>query len=68
MEQVTLSPEYEVLIPEKIREKLGLRPGQKLEAFAYGGHVQLVPVKSASELRGFLGEIDIEIKRDPERY
>lgn len=68
MEQVTLSPKYQVVIPKKIREKLGLKPGQKLEAIEYNGLVQLVPVKTAKDLRGFLGDIDIDIEREPDRY
>ena len=34
MTVVTVSPRYQVVIPEDVREKLKARPGQKVAAFA----------------------------------
>ena len=51
---VTLSPKYQVVIPREIREKLGLKPGQKLEVMAFEGRIELIPVRPIGELRGFL--------------
>lgn len=65
--QVTVSPKFQVVIPKKIREALGLRPGQKVEAIQYGNRIELVPVRPISEARGFLAGIDSEVEREPDR-
>lgn len=65
--QVTVSPKFQVVIPKKIRESLGLRPGQKVEAIQYGNRIELVPVRPISEARGFLAGIDSEVEREPDR-
>ena len=57
-----LSSKYQVVIPEGVREALDLKPGAEIEVIAKGGIAYLVPVKSASELRGALkgklGKVD----------
>lgn len=65
--QVTVSPKFQVVIPKKIRESLGLRPGQKVEAIQYGNRIELVPVRPIAEARGFLAGIDTEVEREPDR-
>ncbi|TVR58358.1 MAG: AbrB/MazE/SpoVT family DNA-binding domain-containing protein [Gemmatimonadales bacterium] len=52
MSLVTVSSKYQVVIPKDVREKLGIRPGQKVEAFAVGNRVELVPVESIRTFRG----------------
>ena len=64
METVTISPKFQVVIPKSIREQLGLVPGQKVQAIAYGGRVELVPVRPAQELRGILRGLDTSVMRD----
>ena len=67
MNTVTLSPKYQVVIPKAIRELLSLRPGQKIQAIVYQNRIELIPVKSAKKMRGFLKGIDTEVKRDGDR-
>lgn len=67
MDAVTISPKFQVVIPKRIREDLHLQPGQKVQAIEYGNRVELVPVKPARELRGFLRGIDTDVPREPER-
>ena len=67
MGTVTISPKFQVVIPKEIREKLGLTPGQKIQAIAYGDRIELIPVRPASELRGFLKGIDTRVQRDSDR-
>ena len=67
METVTLSPKFQVVIPLEIREALGLKPGQKVHAMEIDGRIELVPVRSARELRGFLKGLDSRVPRDPDR-
>ena len=67
MTTVTISPKYQVVIPKEIREKLKLKPGQKVQAIAYEGRIELIPVRPAREMRGFLEGIDTTVEREPDR-
>ena len=64
---VTVSSKYQVVIPKDVRERLRIRPGQKVEAFAVGGRVELVPIRPISEMRGFLKGMDPNFEREPDR-
>jgi AbrB family looped-hinge helix DNA binding protein len=67
MSVVTVSPKYQVVIPREIRDALGLEPGQKVQAFQYQNRVELIPVRSVRELRGFLEGIDTSVPRERDR-
>ena len=67
MSTVTLSPKYQVVIPKAIREQLGLKPGQKIQAFAYGDRIELIPIRPIAEARGFLKGIDTSIEKEDDR-
>ena len=67
MVTVKLSSKFQVVIPRAVRNRLGLRPGMKLQVVEYEGRVEFLPVKKASELRGFLGAIDTTIDREADR-
>ena len=67
MATVTVSSKYQVVIPKDVRDRLRLRPGQKVEAFALGGRIELVPVRPIEEMRGFLRGMDPNFEREPDR-
>ena len=67
METLTISPKFQVVIPKAIRERLGLSPGQKLQAVLYGDRIELIPIEPARRLRGFLKGIDTAVAREPDR-
>lgn len=67
MQTVTISPKYQVVIPKEIRERLGLLPGQKVQAIAYGGRIELLPVRPARQMKGFLKGIDTKVEREGDR-
>lgn len=67
METVTISPKYQIVIPKAIRTQLGLRPGQKVQAIAYQGRIELVPVRPARQLRGFARGINTSVPRERDR-
>ncbi len=67
MTTVTVSPKYQVVIPQAAREALGIRPGQKIQVIAYEGRLEFVPVAKARKLRGLLRGIDTSVPRDRDR-
>mgnify|MGYP003410593372 FL=1 len=67
MTTVTVSPKYQVVIPKEVRQALGIKAGEKLDAIPYRGHIALVPVRSIKSGRGFLKGIDTEVSRDDDR-
>jgi len=64
MTVVTVSSKYQVVIPKDVRERLGLSPGQKVEALAVGGRVELVPIEPIERLRGFLKGMSSKLERE----
>ncbi len=67
MQTVTISPKFQVVIPKKIRERLQLTPGQKVQAIVYEGRIELIPLRPMKEMRGFLKGIDTDVERDADR-
>jgi len=67
MGRVTISPKFQIVIPKEIREKLGLSPGQRVEAIAYEDRIELIPLRPIRQMRGFLKGIDTSIKREADR-
>lgn len=67
MDTVTLSPKFQVVIPQPIREALNLRAGEKLRVLRYAGRVEFLPVRPVQEMRGFLRGMDTTIEREPDR-
>lgn len=63
---VTVSSKYQIVIPKDVRDRLRIEPGQKVEAFAVGGRIELVPVRPIAEMRGFLRGIP-DFEREPDR-
>ena len=64
MTTVTVSPRFQVVIPLAIREALGIRPGQKVEAIQYHDRIELIPVRPMRKGRGLLKGIDTSVPRD----
>jgi len=67
MPAVTVSPKYQVVIPRPVRERLQLRPGQKMQVVEYEGRVELIPERDIRELRGFVKGIDTAFDREADR-
>jgi AbrB family looped-hinge helix DNA binding protein len=51
MTAVTLSSEFQVVIPENVRSKLNLQPGQKLVVIEKDGVVHLIPLRPIRVVR-----------------
>ena len=67
MDVVTISPKFQVVIPRDIRERLGLEPGQKVQALAYENRIELIPIRPLKSMRGFLLGIDTTVRRHRDR-
>ncbi len=63
MQTVTLSPKFQVVIPQTVREALGLRPGEKFQVVSYDGRIELIPVRRMKQSRGFLKGMTANIDR-----
>ncbi len=66
MPQVTVSPKYQVVIPESVRNRLGIKPGEKLEVISFDNRIEFVRVPAPGELRGFLKGFDATFQREKE--
>ena len=67
MEAVKISPKYQVVIPKKLREALNLRPGQQVQMVAFENRIEMIPVRTISEMKGFLKGIDTVVEREIDR-
>jgi AbrB family looped-hinge helix DNA binding protein len=63
---VTVSPDFQVVIPKEIRESMDIKPGMKFEVLSHKGRIELIPVKDIRELRGILKGMGVTIERDEE--
>ena len=53
---VKLSSKFQVVIPERVREALGLRPGAMIDVIAKGHVAYLVPVPTMQKVRSLTGK------------
>jgi AbrB family looped-hinge helix DNA binding protein len=67
MSRVKVSPKYQIVIPQKVRDALHLKPGQRIQVILYGNRIELIPERKISEMRGFLKGIDKRINRSEDR-
>ena len=64
---VPISRKHQVVIPRAVREQLELAPGQQMQVLAYDDCVELIPMRSATTLRGFLKGTDTTVERNADR-
>lgn len=66
MDTVTVSPKFQVVIPQKVRRMLGVKRGQKMTVLAYDNRIVLIPIRPIQEARGSLKGMDAAIEREEE--
>ncbi len=67
MNVLTISSDYHIVLPPKVRQSLHLQPGQQLQVVLYDGRIELIPLVTIKEMRGFLKGIDTPIEREGDR-
>lgn len=63
---VTLSSKYQIVIPQDVRKKIDLKPGQKIVVVEKDGVVHLIPQRPIKEMRGFVKGVDTRKLRNEE--
>ena len=66
MGAVTVSSKFQVVIPQEVRAKLDVKPGQKIVVIEKDGVVHLIPQKPIREMRGFVKGLDVQDLRNEE--
>jgi AbrB family looped-hinge helix DNA binding protein len=54
MTYTSVSSKYQVVIPKEVRERLVMKPGQKLIVYERGGVIYLIPQVPLKSLKGCL--------------
>lgn len=49
-----ISPKYQIVIPKKIRQRLDLKPGQRLNVIEKNGHIEIRPILTPDQLIGIM--------------
>jgi AbrB family looped-hinge helix DNA binding protein len=66
MATVKVSSKYQIVIPQDVRERIELKPGQDVVIIEKDGVIHVIPLKPMKEMRGFAKGIDTTNLRDEE--
>ena len=64
MPQVKVSKRFQVMIPRKVREALGIHEGQRVSVIPIDGVIEIVPDRDLSEMEGAFPELTLDDIRD----
>ncbi len=67
MNTVTVSSKFQVVIPKKIREDIGLKVGTVMEVITYGTRIEFVPIQPIKNLKGLFKGLNTDIEREDDR-
>jgi len=67
MQTITISPKFQVVIPQRVRESMGLRSGEKAHVISFRNRIEIIPLRDVRKLRGYLNGIDTSFERDADR-
>jgi AbrB family looped-hinge helix DNA binding protein len=67
MKPVTVSPKFQIVIPEEVRESQGIQPGQKVRVIVFDGSIHIVPLRPLEEMEGILKGVVNDFEREPGR-
>jgi len=66
MATVKVSAKYQIVIPQDVRERIELTPGQEVVIIEKDGVIHVIPQKPIKEMRGFIKGTDTSQLRDEE--
>lgn len=64
METVTVSPMYQAVIPERVREEFHIRAGDRMAVIVKHGILHYVPVRPFDQTKGMTPGLDTKGLRD----
>jgi AbrB family looped-hinge helix DNA binding protein len=64
---VTISPKFQVVIPQRVREAMGLRSGEKAHVISFRNRIEIIPLRDIRKLRGYLSGIQTSFEREADR-
>ena len=64
MEAVTVSSKYQVVIPQDVRERAGIKPGDRMVVLQKGDVIYLVRVGDIKSRKGFAKGVSLKGVRD----
>lgn len=56
MDIVTVSPKFQVVIPQSVRDRVGIKPGERMIVMERGNVIYLVRIGEIKDAKGFLGK------------
>ena len=62
----TVSSKFRVILPKEVRDKISLKPGQKVVVFEKDGIINLIPRRRMTEMRGFVKGVTTKDLREEE--
>lgn len=67
METITVSPKFQIVIPRRVRDALGIQVGHKIQVILYENRIELIPVIPIERARGLFKGMDTTIEREADR-
>ena len=67
MNTVTISPKFQIVIPLEVRRLFHIYPGEKFQVIPYENRIELIPVKTIKQMRGFVKGINTTVEREDDR-
>lgn len=64
MDAVTVSSKYQVVIPKVVRERVRIRPGEKLQVLSFDDRIEFVRTQPMRKVRGFLRGLNARFVRE----
>jgi AbrB family looped-hinge helix DNA binding protein len=69
MATVKISSKFQVVIPEEVRKKANIKPGQRVVIIEKEGIISIIPQRPAKELKGSLKGLSTEnIREEGDRF
>ena len=66
---VTVSPKYQVVIPQAVRDHHRIQPGTKMAVLDFGNIIRLVPIRAPEDYIGIAAGLNnTDVIDDPERF